>query len=76
MFLKIGAILVFIASYVLAILFARREGKKAEQLANLRREIENRAKEQERANEIIDNVRGMSDNDVSNRLQDISSNKR
>ena len=76
MTLQIGAILAFIVSYVVAILFARHEGKKAEQVANLRRELERNAKEQARAQSIVDNVRNMSDDDVSKRLQDISSKQR
>lgn len=75
MILKIGAILAFIASYITAIILARREGKKAEQVANLRRELERNAKEQARAQSIIDNVRNMSDDDVSNRLSNISKSK-
>lgn len=76
MLLKIGAILAFIASYITAIILARREGKKAEQVANLRREIERQAKEQARAQSIIDNVRNMSDDDINKRLQNISSKQR
>lgn len=75
MLLKIGALLAFIASYITAIILARREGKKAEQVANLRRELERNAKEQARAQSIIDNVRNMSDDDVSNRLSNISKSK-
>lgn len=76
MLLKIGAILVFLASYIVAIILARREGKKAEQVANLRREIERQAKEQEKENAINNAVANMSDDDVANRLQDISSKQR
>lgn len=72
MMLKIGAILAIIASYVVTIILAKREGKKAEQVANLRRELERNAKEQARAQSIIDNIRSMDDNDVANRLSNIS----
>ena len=71
MLLKIGAILVFLASYIVAIILARREGKKAEQVANLRREIERNAKEQERANEISNRVDNMSIGSVHERLSNL-----
>lgn len=69
MLTKIGAILVFLASYIVAIILARREGKKAEQVANLRREIERNAKEQERANEINATVDDLAIDNVRERLQ-------
>jgi len=71
MLLKIGAILVFLASYIVAIILARREGKKAEQVANLRREIERNAKEQERANEINARVDNADINTVRERLSNL-----
>ena len=73
MLLKIGAILVFLASYIVAIVLARREGKKAEQVANLRREIERNAKEQERANEINATVDDLPIDSVRERLQNTKS---
>lgn len=75
MLLKIGAILAFVIGYIATLILARREGKKAEQVANLRRELERNAKEQARAQSIIDNIRNMDDNDVSNRLSNISKGK-
>ena len=76
MLLKIGAFLTAVVSFIAALFFARREGQKAEQVANLRREIERNAKEQERANAINNAVSNMSDSDVNDRLQNISSKQR
>ena len=72
-YLQIGALLAFVVCFSASIYFARREVKKAEQLANLRREIERQAKERERAQSIINNVNSLSDSDVSDRLQNLSS---
>ena len=76
MWIKIGAVLASALAFFAALFFARRDGSNAAKVDALRREIERRAKEQQRANEIIDNVRSMSDDDVSKRLQDISSKQR
>lgn len=76
MMLKIGAFLASLLGFIIALVFARKEGKKAEQVANLRRELERQAQERERAQTIIDNVRNMSDADVSGRLQNISGKQR
>ena len=73
MLLKISAIIGSVVAFLAALLFARRDGAKSEKLEQLRKEIEREAKERERAQNIIDNVRNMSDDDVSKRLQDISS---
>ena len=70
MLLKIGALLTAVVSFLAALFFARREGQKAEQVANLRREIERNAKEQERANEISNAVNNLSIGAVRKRLQD------
>ena len=75
-YLQIGALLAFLVCFFASIYFARREVKKAEQLANLRREIERQAKERERAESIINNVSNMSDRDIDDRLQNISSKQR
>lgn len=71
MWLKLGAFLVAIIGYCSVIFYARRDARKAEQLANLRREAQRNAKEQERANEINNAVSNMSDSDVADRLQNI-----
>lgn len=76
MMLKIGALLASLLGFIIALVFARKEGKKSEQVANLRRELERQAKEWERAQNIIDNVRNMSDDDVAGRLQNLSGKQR
>ena len=58
-----------------ALFFARKDGQRAEQVANLRREIERNAKEQERANAINNAVANMSNDDVANRLQNLPKSK-
>lgn len=52
---------------------AKTSGKKAAQLDALKAEIEQAAKEQERANEIRNRVNNMSVSDVRRRLQDAKS---
>ena len=71
MTLKIGAILTAVISFLAALFFARREGKKAEQVANLRRELERNAKEQERANEINARVDNADINNIRERLSNL-----
>jgi len=73
MWLQIGAVAGFLCLFVTAIYFAHKNGKKSAQLENLKAEIKREAQEQERANRIMDNVGGMSDDDVRSRLRDISS---
>ena len=58
-----------------ALFFARKDGQRAEQVANLRREIERNAKEQERANAINNAVANMSDSDIADRLQNLPKSK-
>ena len=70
--LKLGVLLAIMGLFACVIYYARKEARKAEQLANLRREIERQAKEQGKANAIMDNVRNMSDDDVRKRLSNIS----
>lgn len=59
---------------ILAVLLAvvKNNGKKAEQLRAMRETAEREAKERARANEIVDNVRAMPDDDVRARLRKIS----
>ena len=56
----------------LALYFARKSGYKSAEIDILKEQIKNDAKERERANQIIDNVRRMSNDNVSERLQNIS----
>ena len=74
--LKLGVLLAIVGLFACVLYYARKEARKTEQVANLRREIERQAKEQERANAIIDNVRNMSDSNVRDRLSDISGKQR
>ena len=76
MMLKLSAIIGSALAFLAALFFARRDGSNAAKVEQLRREIERNAKEQERAKVIMDNVRNMSDDDVSKRLQDLSSKQR
>ena len=71
MMLKIGTFLASLLGFVIALVFAHKEGKKAEQVANLRKELERQSKERERAQNIIDNVRNMSDEKVIEKLNKI-----
>lgn len=56
----------------LALFFARKSGYKSAESDILKEQIKNDAKEKQRANKIIDNVRRMSDDDVSERLRNIT----
>lgn len=65
-------IIIFISAAVAAVVFARRDAKRAERLAALKAELLRRAREQERINAIKDNVSRMSDADVRERLRNVS----
>ena len=65
----------WVVMFIVALFLSRKEGNKAAQLEALKKELKQRAEEQERANKITDNVNAMSDDDVRKRLSDISSNK-
>ena len=67
--------IIIIAVSVLAFYYAHKAGYKSAESNFLKEKIKNEAKEKQRANKIIDNVRRMSDSDISNRLQDITTNK-
>ena len=71
----LAAIIVFGSVFGVAILLASKEGSKAAQLENLKAELKKLAEEQRRANETIDRVRNMSDDDVRNRLHQIGQDK-
>lgn len=66
----------FSAMFGVALLLSRREGSKAAQLKALKAELEKRAKEQAKANEIIDSVRNMDEHTVRNRLHEIANKQR
>lgn len=75
MWYKIGVFLASWIAFLAALFFARKDGQRAEQVANLRREIERNAKEQERANAINNAVSNMSDSDIADRLQNLPKSK-
>ena len=56
----------------LALLYAKKQGAKAEALKQEKERILNEAKERQRAQEIISNVSNLSDSDVRERLQNIN----
>lgn len=58
------------------VILATRNGSKSAQLRALKAELKKRAEEQKRANQTLDNVRNMSDNDVRGRLRTISGKQR
>lgn len=65
----------WVVMFIVALFLSRKEGNKAAQLDALKKELKQRAEEQERANKITNDVNAMSDDDVRKRLSDISSNK-
>lgn len=75
MLLKLGVLLASVFGFLTALFLARKEGQRAEQVANLRREIERNAKEQEKANDIKNTVAGMSDERVSDILSNLPKSK-
>lgn len=76
MWTAIGLTTAYCFLFALVLWLARREGKKSAQLKALKDEINKRAKEQAKANEILDNVRNMSDDNVRGRLRTISNKQR
>lgn len=67
------AILVLLAGILGALLVVvRNNGKQAERLRALREAAIREAKERAKANETVDNVRNMSDDDVRTRLRRVS----
>lgn len=61
-----------VCAFGAVLIYARAEARKAERLAALKAELLRRAREQERTNAIKDNVSRMSDDDVRERLRNIS----
>lgn len=59
--------------FTLVVTLASKNGSKAAQLEALKAELRKQAEEQARANKITDNVNSISDDDVRNRLQNLSS---
>lgn len=76
MWTAIGLTTAYCFLFALVLWLARRESKKSEQLKALKDEIKKRAKEQAKANEILDNVRNFDDHTVRNRLHEISNKQR
>lgn len=76
MWLYILLIVAYCSLFGTIIFLARREGSKSAKLAALKKEVADRAKEQAKANEIIDSVRNMSNGDVRGRLRTISGKQR
>lgn len=69
----LAAIVIFSSVFGITIVLASKHGSKSAQLEALKAEIKKKAEEQRRANEAVDRVRNMSDDDVRNRLQNINS---
>lgn len=65
----IGVLAALLAALIAVV---RNNGKKAERLRALKETAEREAKERARANEIVDNVRNMPDDDVRARLRRVS----
>ena len=59
-----------------ALVLSRKLGKKTAELQAEKERLKNEAKEKQRANRIISNVRNYSNDDIDRRLQDITNNKR
>lgn len=76
MWLYILLIVAYCSLFGTIIFLARREGSKSAKLAALKKEVADRAKEQAKANAILDNVRNMSNSDVRGRLRTISGKQR
>jgi septation ring formation regulator EzrA len=73
--IKIILVLTIIIILILVNVLCYRRGKDAQRIKQLKDEIRNRAKEQEYANEKVDIIRNLSDNDVRNRLHRIANEK-
>lgn len=73
---KITGIIITLFFGFMALLYARKYGAKSEALKQEKERILNEAKERQRANQIIANVGRLPDNDISERLQNITASKR
>lgn len=69
---EILIIIIFISAAVAVVLFARRDAKKAERFAALKKELLRTARERERASKIKTSVDNMPDDDVRERLRNVS----
>lgn len=76
MWMQIGAILGCICLFAFTIRLAAKYGSKQAQLENIKAEIRRQAEEQERANEIMDNVRNFDEHTVRERLHEIANKQR
>lgn len=63
---------VFVAIIAVLLAVARNNGKKAERLRAMKEAAERQAKERAKANEAVDSVRNMSNDDVRARLRKVS----
>lgn len=72
MWIYLIVILAFGSLLSVAIVMASKNGSKAAQLEALKAEIRKQAKEQERANKIINNVRNMDEHTCRQRLHQIA----
>ncbi len=69
-------ILAFGSLTVGIIVMAYKAGKKDAQLESLKADMEKRAKEQAKANEILDNVRNFDEHTIRQRLHEIANKQR
>ena len=72
MWQMITVVLCFLVVIAALTIVSYKRGKEAEKNRALLEEIERRAKEQRYANEKVDAIRNMSDNDVRNRLCELA----
>lgn len=72
MWTAIGIIVAYCFLFGVVIWLARREGSKSAKLAALKKEVADRAKEQAKANAILDNVRNFDEHTVRDRLHNIT----
>lgn len=76
MWIYLTAILAFSFVLFLAILYAKKSGKKEAQLEAIKAELKKIAKEQEKANEISNNVANLTADDARRRLHDVANKQR
>ena len=76
MWTAIGIIVAYCFLFGVVIWLARREGSKSAKLAALKKEVADRAKEQAKANAILDNVRNFDEHTCRQRLHEIANKQR
>lgn len=76
MWLYILLIVAYCSLFGTIIFLARREGSKSAKLAALKKEVADRAKEQAKANAILDNVRNFDEHTCRQRLYEIANKQR